>query len=146
MSTFLRLLPFLLIAVLPMLVGCCSVSPIPFDSAKWKGDNGPVEPNWMRDDNVNQPSQAWRRAVGEVRHGMLRDLNRGNHLKTTMTKADVEEILGPPDSIYAREEIQGFPNQTLWYYETWSSCVHCARVLVVFNDQGLYIRHEIHGQ
>ena len=141
MSIFLKRTPFLLVALL-VLTGCgdmlfCSVPSIPFDSAKWKGDGA-----------ADQPGVARSRVIGEIRHGMLKDLDRGNYLNNTMTKAEVEEILGLPDRVYARDDFSRTPGpgETFWYYDIQPGCTHCARFLVVFDDQGVYLRHDVHGQ
>jgi len=124
------------IAALLILAGCdCSVrAKIPFDSAKWKGDIV-----------VDQPGKDMKRAIGDIRHGMLKDLSKNNHLKTLMTKDDVEKLLGTPNRVYFRAEVhRPTPGiEEFWYYDIWCSCDFCAQFVVGFDDKGFYRHHQI---
>jgi len=119
---------------------CDDVIRIPFSSAEWKGDIG-----------ADHPGKPLRRAIGDLRHGMLNDLTK-NILKTTMTKDDIEKLLGLPDEVVGEDKKYVYlyaPNHNVveyWYYEIWGACTFCAHFYVGFDDKGFYVHHYVKGQ
>ena len=87
--------------------------------------------------------------VGDNRHKMLKDLVK-NYLKTTMTKNDVEKLLGLPDKVSPRDGIWYPPpphnTEERWYYVIEAECTWCAHFYVYFDDRGFYCYHYIKGQ
>ena len=138
MSMFLRRFLFFIVA-LPIMPGCdCPVrATIPFDSARWKGDIVDAQPGKDR-----------RRAIGDTRHGMLKSLDKSGILNTAMTKDDVAKILGSPSRVYSKDEMhRPSPGaDEFWYYDIGCQCTYCSQFLVVFDDRGFYLRHQINGQ
>lgn len=111
-STFLKLITLLAIIVLSILVGCDSSfhceSQILFESDKWKEENT------------------------VIRHQMIKDLTQ-HHLKTTMTRDEVETLLGKPDDTFS---LSG--SKENWYYSlVMVTCNHCANLTISFDDNGM---------
>ena len=108
-----------------------------FKSPQWKGDI------------VNRETM-----IGHYRHRMLDDLTK-NRLKATMTKDDIEKLLGPPDEVVAKDN-EGHKkhvcpqhNSTVdeyWLYEIWGACTFCAHFYIGFDDNGFYCHHYVRGQ